>query len=102
MGDEPIHVFIPGGKELWVPERLWFRLVHLGRAYDLHLLPLLSATAEVRYLNGQQAAVLVDEVMFVQGIVKDEALASWIMELQALLATASRLNTDQAVGLEGS
>lgn len=52
----------PGEKDsVWVPERLMARMVALGRAYELHLLPLIEGHEQVHF-NSQQAETLADEV----------------------------------------
>ncbi|MCU1492658.1 MAG: hypothetical protein JWO62_422 [Acidimicrobiaceae bacterium] len=90
--DEPIHVYVPQAGERWIPERLWFRLVSLGRAYETHLLPLLPGSAEPQTLNGQQVVNLADEIEFLISIVDDEALSSVVAELRSLFAEASALS----------
>jgi hypothetical protein len=83
--DEPVHVYVPKGVELWIPERLWFRLVNLGRAYETHLLPLLAGTAE--------SQTLIDEVEFLMTIVDDEALLTVAADLLPLLVEAKTTGT---------
>ncbi len=63
--DEPIHVFVSEGVERWVPERIWSRLVNLGRAYETHLLPLVPGGSEPRILNDNQVENLIDEIEFI-------------------------------------
>ncbi|HVA07297.1 MAG TPA: hypothetical protein VNG12_11210 [Acidimicrobiales bacterium] len=91
--DEPVHVYIPDGAERWIPERLWFRLFNLGRAYETHLLPLLPGTTEPQTLNGQQVATLIDEVEFLMSIVDDTALSGVTEDLLPLLAEARNAGT---------
>lgn len=91
--DEPVHVYVPKGVELWIPERLWFRLVNLGRAYETHLLPLLAGTAESQTLSGQQVVTLIDEVEFLMTIVDDEALLTVAADLLPLLVEAKTTGT---------
>jgi hypothetical protein len=91
--DEPVHVYIPDGAEQWIPERLWFRLVNLGRAYETHLLPLLSGTTEPQTLNEQQVDTLIDEVEFLVSIVDDGVLSTVATDLLPLLAQARSIGT---------
>jgi len=86
--DEPVHVFISDGGDRWIPERIWSRLVNLGRAYETHLLPLLPASPEPQFLNDQQVANLIDEVEFVGSIISDPLLIASIADLLPLLAEA--------------
>lgn len=86
--DERVHVYIPDGAGQWIPERLWFRLVNLGRAYETHLLPLLPGTTEPQTLNGQQVVTLIDEVEFFMSIVDDRVLSTVATDLLPLLAEA--------------
>ena len=65
--DEPVGVFEtdPGEADaLWLPERLFARLVHIGSAYELHTLPMLGGVEPFR-LNRLQCEDLLDEVAFV-------------------------------------
>jgi hypothetical protein len=91
--DEPVHVYIPDGAEQWIPERLWFRLVNLGRAYETHLLPVLPGTTEPQTLNGQQVVTLIDEVEFLMSIVDDKVLSTVATDLLPLLAEARTTGT---------
>ena len=54
--NEPVQLFVPGGADRWVPERLWWRLVALATAYEVHLLPHLPGTTEAQFLNAQQVS----------------------------------------------
>jgi len=86
--DEPVHIYVPDGGERWIPERLWHRLVNLGRAYETHLLPLLPGTTEPQTLNGQQVVALTDEIDFLVSVVNDEALSAVVADLQSVLTEA--------------
>ena len=55
---------------VWLPERVFHRLVALGRAYELHVLPLLIGDDAVR-LNHLQAAVLLEELQFLAELIND-------------------------------
>jgi hypothetical protein len=106
--DEPIHIFIPrdafipGGADRWVPERLWWRLVALGQAYQLHLLPLVPGTTERRFLNAQQVSTLCEEVRFLAGVVNDGLVAHMVADLLPLLGAAQQGSTDDVLCIEGA
>jgi hypothetical protein len=100
--DEPVHIFIPRGTDRWVPERLWWRLVGLGRAYEVHLLPLLPGATDPQFLNAQQVATLVDEVQFVADVVDDDLIAGLVAELVPLLVEAQLQPDEHALGIEGA
>jgi hypothetical protein len=107
--DEPIRIFIPGDRDRrvpdfiprdrdgWVPERLWGRLVALGLAYQLHLLPLLAATTEPQFLNAQQVSTLDDELQFLTRVARDELLAAVVDQLWAIIETRDRRSLKFAV-----
>ena len=111
--DEPIRIFIPGDRDRrvpdfiprdrdgWVPERLWGRLVALGLAYQLHLLPLLAATTEPQFLNAQQVSTLDDELQFLTRVARDELLAAVVDQFRTVLLDAQQRSTDDALGIEG-
>ena len=91
--DEPVHVYIPDGAEQWIPERLWFRLVNLGHAYETHLLPVLPATTEPQTLNGEQTVTLIEEIEVLRSIVDDKVLSAVATDLLPLLAEARTTGT---------
>jgi hypothetical protein len=112
--DEPIRIFIPGDRDRrvpdfipkdrdgWVPERLWGRLVALGLAYQLHLLPLLAATTEPQFLNAEQVSTLDDELQFLTRVARDELLAAVVDQVRTVLLNAQQRSTeDDALGIEG-
>jgi hypothetical protein len=99
--DEPIHIFIPGDRDREVAERLWGRLVALGLAYQLHLLPLLAGTTEPRFLNAQQVATLKNELLFLARVVRDDLLADVIARVIPLLLRAQQESADDVLGIEG-
>lgn len=70
--DEQVRV-LHADREVWLSERLFRRLVLIGAAYELHLLPLLGEDAT---LNAVQADGLLTELDFVGDLVADPALAS--------------------------
>jgi hypothetical protein len=74
------------GQEVWLSERLFRRLVLIGRAYECHLLPFLEQDVS---LNPVQADGLLGELDLVATLVSDAALMSTLDRL-APLATACR------------
>lgn len=98
--DQQIHIFIPGGADRWVSERLWWRLVALGQAYHLHLLPSVPGTTEPQFLNAQQVSTLSDEVLFLTRVVRDALVADMVAELVPLLAEAQHGSAENALGIE--
>ncbi len=101
--DEPIHIWILGGdakaQDIWIPERIWYRIVNVGKAYDLHLLPLcLPIGTDDVFLNGLQAESLIDEIVFVATIMDDDIVRDVVTKLEPLLAEA-RLH--KGIGIEG-
>lgn len=73
------------GGVVWLSERLCRRLVWIGQAYELHLLPLLG---EDRTVNGVQAQALAAELAFVDAIVTDEALQSVLTRLKPVVQSS--------------
>ncbi|WP_339915756.1 hypothetical protein [uncultured Brevundimonas sp.] len=77
-----------GALEAQVPERLFRRLVLLGRAYELHRLSLLQEDA---VLDSVQAQSLSDELEFVRELVPtDHALATLLAQATPVVLAASR------------
>jgi hypothetical protein len=99
--DELIHFWIVDpaeGDEKWVPERLWYRLSNLGRAYETHLLPLIPGRTDSMTLNGQQVNNLIDEIEFLVAIVNDSQIRGLADDLLPLFGEAS---TRQGLDIEG-
>lgn len=74
--DDPlVGVFVTpdDADAVWVPEQVFERLVHAGRAYSLHLLPLLLAAEPVR-LNAVQTQNLLSELDFIAGVLSIDPL----------------------------
>ena len=94
--DEPVGAGTTDDYSGWVsiPERLFHRMQHLARAYDLHILPGLDPY-ERNELDYERAASLVDELQFLGQVVTDRALLEQIGVLQdaALSATRSPLRS---------
>jgi hypothetical protein len=65
---------------LWVPERLFARLVLVARAYNLHTLPLLGGSEPVS-LNRPMIGSLVDELDFVRQRLDDGLAAAWAVQI---------------------
>ena len=76
-------------KELWLPERLFHRIVYVAEAYSLHILPLLGSE-DLHFLNHQQADVLLDELVFIRGVINDPLLEEHLSAFVDLVVIASR------------
>jgi hypothetical protein len=90
------------GANRWVPERLWWRLVGLGKAYQVHLLPLLPGATEPQFLSAQQTASLLDEVQFLADVVDDDLIVRLVADLVALLIEAQQQSGENALGIQGA
>ncbi|MDQ3422670.1 MAG: hypothetical protein M3510_04630 [Actinomycetota bacterium] len=101
--DEPVGVFQrPDDQDaVWLPERLFHRLVAVGSGYDLHLLPLLGGPEPV-VLNRQQIQNLRDELALVRAVLAvDPLVTANVTELDDyLLGTLGR--PDATVTVEGN
>jgi hypothetical protein len=97
-GDEPVRVFVSWParaendkpiRECWVSERLFARLVLLGRAYSLHFGQIVDLDSETS-LNHTQCEVLSDELEFLTTLVSDldHALREGIRAISALAGIA--------------
>jgi hypothetical protein len=101
--DEPVGVFVHADDPdaVWVPERLFWRLVFVGRAYSLHLLPLLGGHESVT-LNRAQVENLLDEVAFVAALLSaDPLVAEQATRLDQYLRQVLAAHPDEAVTVEG-
>ncbi len=74
-------------QEARVSERLVFRLVLIGAAYELHLLPLLREDLSI---SSVQAGALAAELEFVRSVVNDDALGGAVDRVTSILTLAHR------------
>jgi|GEM_PF-1614030 len=74
---------------LWCSGRLFRRLTTIGRAYELHTLPLLDGSADLR-LNQTQCVSLVDEIAFVAERVNDDVLVALAQSLSDYVTARAR------------
>lgn len=79
----------PGDDAVWVPERIIDRLVAVGRAYELHFVPMIADAAAV-YLNAVQAAGLSEELEFIMGLVDDPLLVEQAQRIAPLVSRGVR------------
>jgi hypothetical protein len=82
-----------------VPERLFGRLVNLGQAYELHLVPVIdqySATS----LNAAQCVTLADELCFLGDVTNDLALDA-VLECLIPVVDALARDTQRALDVIG-
>lgn len=104
--DEPIAAGPVAAKpkyEGWVsiPERLFARMQHLAKAYELHVLPGIEPYGD-NVLNRERAGTLVEELEFLATVVNDSLLLPHIRALRdaALECTRSPFR-DSELGIEG-
>lgn len=88
--DETVRVGCQN-QEAWVSERLFLRLVLIGAAYELHLLPLLREDCS---MNAVQAETLSAELSFIGSLVADDALGSVLERVAPLVSLARRSGSD--------
>lgn len=83
-----------------MPERLFWRLVFVGRAYSLHLLPLLGGHEPVT-LNRAQVENLLDELTFVAKVLAADGLATEQARLHHYLRHVLAAEANVMVTVEG-
>lgn len=102
--DEPVRVFdydYGDTSEVWIPQRILWRIKSIGAAYELHYLPMLGGGTEVVTWNAVQAQTILDELAFVAEVVKDSLLVRWVEALSTVVASAARRGGSPALGVEG-
>jgi hypothetical protein len=100
--DDPLtHVFATGriDEAIEIPERIFDRLAHLGRAYELHLLPLLGGHEPVG-LNATQVGALIDELELLCSVTQDPIVERWAQELRAFVRQVA--DSGGSVTIEGN
>ena len=91
--DEEVRVH-GAGREIWLSERLFRRLVLIGEAHERHLLPLLAQDVT---LNSTQCDDLLGELNFVGGLVADAALTSMLNALAPVVRACRASGQDLLV-----
>jgi hypothetical protein len=90
--DEVVGIYETDPSEhdaLWCSGRLFRRLTSIGAAYELHTLPLLDGSADVR-LNQTQCLSLLDEIAFVAERVNDALLVGLAQSLSGYVTARIR------------
>ena len=101
-GDEPVAIGEHGTEPrgwTYVPERLFGRLVSLGQAYELHLLPVIDQYAATT-LNAEQCVTLADELRFLGDVTNDPALDAVLESLIPVVDAIAR-DTQRALDVIG-
>jgi hypothetical protein len=89
--DEPVGAGTSNDYKGWVsiPERLFHRMQHLGRAYELHILPGLDPY-DRNELDQDRTRSLIDELEFLAQVATDRALLEVIAILRDAALDAAR------------
>jgi hypothetical protein len=85
---------------LCVPERVFWRVSHVAKGYELHLLPLLGNSDPVR-LNRPMIQTMLDELCFVADRLEDPVVQLWVAELLKTAQNALRRPGDTHLTVEG-
>lgn len=102
--DEPVVIFEEGHEAdgLYVSERLFWRLVQVGKGYELHHLPLLGGMDPVR-LGREQCRTLCDELAFVAERLDDPLAVATAQSVFTFVQTrAQRPGEETFVTFEGN
>lgn len=83
---------------VWFSERLFLRMVSVGKAYGLHLLPLLGGPEPVR-LDSTQLETLAAELELLPEVSRDDLLITTVSRLAGAVEEARR--TKAALTIEG-
>lgn len=104
-GDEPVHLFRcdkygTDGDGVWVPERIWDRCFHMGRAYELHLLAVLDGSTEPVFLSPLQVDQLLNEMRFIGDRADDPLVEELVRSLIELAEERSDGASKEMFGIE--
>src|SRR5688572_11294151 len=72
-------------------ERLLSRLINIGLAYDLHIIPLFDVYNDT-FFNKQQCENLLEELEFVEQVVNDKLLLEQVNKIRELATKCIRAN----------
>jgi hypothetical protein len=86
---------------VWIPEALFDRLVQIGKAYSLHVLPMLGGSERIP-LNRLAAESLLDELAFVAERVNDDLFVRHIGDTERFVAETLRRPGEVTVFVEGN
>jgi hypothetical protein len=85
----------------YLPESLCSRIVHLGKAYELYYLPLIDIYGEIN-LNKTQVYSLIEELYFIQSVVKDAVIDHFVPPLLELLKKITRSQNEDILWIMGN
>ena|SRR6266540_3470274 len=92
----------PGKYEgwIWIPDRLFARMQHVGKAYELHVLPRLDPYAR-NSLGREQVESLLDEIEFLDKVVDDPVLRVQLEQLRSVALKVVREPIRTELVIEG-
>jgi len=80
----------PLAEGLAIPSSVFYRLVALGHAYNLHILGQVLSWNEEQKLNASQCETLLDEIDLIAGVLDDALLRNHLPGLRDLVERAAR------------
>jgi hypothetical protein len=85
----------------YLSESLCSRIINLGKAYELHYLPLIDIYGDVK-LNKTQVSLLIEELFFVKSVVNDTIIDYFIPTLIKLLEKITRSQNEDTLWIMGN
>ena len=88
-------------KSIVVSERILGRLISIGAAYELHVIPMFNLYDEV-YFNEHQCENMIGELEFIEYVVNDDILRDFISEVKSIVLECVRANGRYALLVGGN
>ncbi|MGG3563092.1 hypothetical protein ABES03_15985 [Neobacillus rhizosphaerae] len=85
----------------YLAESLCSRIIYLGKAYELHYLQLIDIYSDIK-LNKTQVYSLIEELFFIQSVVKDTLIDHFVSSIVELLEKITRSQNEDTLWIMGN
>jgi hypothetical protein len=89
------------GNAYYLSESLCSRIIYLGKAYELHYIPMINIYGNVKF-NKTQVFSLIDELFFIQSVVNDKIIDQFVPPLIQLLEKITRSQKEATLLIKGN
>ena len=85
----------------YLSESLCSRVKYIGKAYQLHYIPMIDIYGDVK-LNKTQVSSLIEELVFIKSVVNDTVIDYFVPTLIELLVKIKRSQNDDTLWIMGN
>jgi hypothetical protein len=89
------------GNAYYLSESLCSRIIFLGKAYELHYLPMIDIYGDIK-LNKTQVYSLIEELFFIQSVVNDSIIDHFVPTLIKVLEKITHSQKEDTLWIMGN